>query len=109
MDEWPEPLTLELIRLRDEEHLQFSVIGKRLGRSKSACLGRYHRAKKTRFAPRRKRSGPGKTGAYHNIVQYLPSRTPFAPDSSVPNFANDHEHCEAVGAPGFPVLPRRSA
>lgn len=47
---------------------------------------------------------------YHWAIQYEPSKTPYAPDCSCPDFAWDDDHCEAVlSLGGYPILPLRRA
>ena len=41
-----DPLTIEILRLRDEEGLTFDEIGQRVNMHPEACRGRYRRAKK---------------------------------------------------------------
>lgn len=114
MSPWTPARDKELLRLRDDEKLVFTAVARRMGISDKSAIGRYHRLK-GRVFPCDYARGRGVPSARifepsHNYRDLQPSKAPFAPDSSVPRFANDDDHCDAaLAGGGFPILARRSS
>lgn len=87
----------------------YKEIGLALGVSKSAVsgrIGRMRHAGRIRLMRREKRQAARRESKIHNAVCVAP----YAPDCSVPDFANNEAHvaaCLRLG--GFPVLRLRAA
>lgn len=106
---WPAPLRRRAIALR-AQGFSNNEIGERMGVSRSAIGGLFHRLRKGFYdQPRKERER--KTGAVlSHRKDIAPSKTPFAADDSCPDFAWDDDHCAAVNAGGgYPVLQVRRA
>lgn len=109
MKPWTEDEWTDVLRLRDKG-VGCAKIGSPYGLTKNAVQGRIYRrllnvpsAVKGSQIERPDRRVPN---PYTNYRHLEPSRTPFAPDHSCPDFAWDDEHCGAVlGAGGYPVIP----
>ena len=104
---WTEENVAELVRLRDFEGLTFTVLGARFGVSRSAAIGKYHRASGSVFRsqeePRPDTRKLNQSPRYY--LNLKPAKNPNSTDTSTPRFAHHAEHVAAVlGAGGYPRL-----
>lgn len=108
---WTPELDARVLKLRHEAHKSFAQIGAAIGKTSRSVGSRYYRLIGKRFPSDVVRDGQhlGRLlEPVHTFVDLKPSKFPFAPDCSVPDFANDDEHCAAVSAAGgYPALNLR--
>lgn len=107
---WTDEMDQTLFALK-ADGLSHAEIARALKVSRCAIGGRLYRLRPANSHKRRTLPRQAKHSHKANAA-LLPSKTPFAPDFTCPDFAWDEDHCAAVlstAKGGFPVMPQRRA